>query len=229
MSLSTPAFICSFKTYPGTADREGLDLARSLSSIHAVGSTIELAVAPQTPDVRLLASETDRPVVAQAADAGEPGEGTGDVLVATLAAAGADAVLVNHPEREQSIAATRTLIDRCGDHGMDAIVCVRDLTEGVAAVELGADWLLFEKPADVASNDPLVRRHPDRVRTFIDRVRAAADTRGREVSIAVGGGISTAGDVATAFDLGVDAVGAASTVVTADDPAERLERLLADL
>ncbi|WP_096389249.1 triose-phosphate isomerase [Halopenitus persicus] len=232
MALPTPAFLCSFKTYPGTAGRDGLELARSLSRAasraaeRTESSPIRLAVAPQTPDVRLLSGETDLPVIAQAADAAEPGEGTGDVLVGTLADAGADAVFVNHPEREQSLAATRTLIDRCSDAGMDAIVCVRRVEEGIAGVELGADWLLFEKPADVASGDPLVRRHPARVRTFVDRVRSAAEAHERDVAIAVGGGISRPADVADAFGLGVDAVGAASSVVTAADPAARLETLL---
>ncbi|SDX70179.1 triose-phosphate isomerase [Halopenitus persicus] len=237
MALPTPAFLCSFKTYPGTAGRDGLELARSLSRAATDAaertesersSPIRLAVAPQTPDVRLLSRETDLTVIAQAADAADPGEGTGDVLVETLADAGADAVFVNHPEREQSLPATRTLIERCADSGMDAIVCVRGVEEGIAAVELGADWLLLEKPTDVASGDPLVRRHPDRVRTFVERVRSAAAAHGRDVAIAVGGGISRPADVAAAFELGVDAVGAASSVVTAADPAARLETLLSE-
>ncbi len=53
---------------------------------------VTFVVSPQFPDVRLVAEETDLAVMGQRADASDPGRGMGQVLPATLAAAGADAL-----------------------------------------------------------------------------------------------------------------------------------------
>lgn len=225
--LEFPALLCSFKTYSGTAGEAGLALAKRLERVadDVGGSAASLAVAPQTPDIRMIASRTDLPVIAQAADAAETGEGTGDVLVGTLADAGADALFVNHPERPQGVGATRDLLADCTEYGLTSVVCVRDRSEGRAAVELGADCLLFEQPSDVATGDPLVRRDPARVEAFVDSVRAVRE----DVRVAVGGGVTNGEDVVAARRCGVDAVGVASAVADASDPENRVRELLRPL
>ncbi|GAB6880616.1 triose-phosphate isomerase [Halorubrum gandharaense] len=221
MSLPTPCFLCSFKTYPGTAGRDGVSLARELAGA-ASDAGVPAAIAPQIPDLRLFAEAVDVPLIAQAADAAAAGEGTGDVLVETLATAGADALFVNHPEREASLSETRELIRRCDDVGLDAVVCVRSVAEARAVTEFGADWVLFERPEDVASGEPLVAEEPARVREAVDAVASVNST----TRIAVGGGVAEPSHVAAARECGVDGVGAASAVVTAENPAETLRGLL---
>lgn len=92
MPLEYPHFLINFKRYEGTAGDAGLELARTIG---AVGSRTNatFAVAPQTPDVRLLAEETSLPIVAQSIDAVEPGRGNGDVSIQAVAAAGPTACL----------------------------------------------------------------------------------------------------------------------------------------
>lgn len=214
MSLPDPHFLVNFKVYPGTAGEAGLALARTAERI--AGETgAPIAVAPQTPDVRLVAEATDRPVVAQAVDPVDPGRGNGAILPEAVTRAGADGVFVNHPERRETLDGVRTILDRCRDLGLDTVVAVDDLALGRAVAALSPDWLLFEAPEDVASGEPMVRTDPDLVEEFVAAV-AAVDP---EVRVFVGGGIATPDDVAAAFELGADATGAAAAFVGADDPA----------
>jgi triosephosphate isomerase len=212
MGLPRPHFLVNCKAYPGTGGDDALALARTVECV-AADTGARFALAPQTPDLRLVAAETELPLVAQAADPGGPGRGMGSALPGTLAAAGADAVLVNHPEREQSLGAVRDLVGRCHDHALETVVCVTGLAEAGAVATLEPDWLLFEVPEDIATGRAVVDEHPERVREFL----ALVDGVSPETHTFVGGGIDGGDDVARAFELGVDATGAASAVAGADD------------
>lgn len=214
MSLPRPHFLINFKTYEGTAGEDGLAYARTVERV-AAETGAAFAVMPQTPDLRLLDDETDLPLVAQAADAAGTGRGTGAILPGTLRDAGADGVMINHPENRQTVPDVAALLERCQSLGLDSVVCVADVETGRAMATLSPDWLLFEKPEDVGTDRAMPRTHPDRVRAFLDAV-GRVDSG---VRVIVGGGISTAEDVASGFELGVDAAGAASAALGADDRA----------
>lgn len=214
MALPYPHFLVNFKVYPGTTGESGLDLARILERVAAETGT-HLAVAPQTPDLRLVAERTELPVVAQAVDPVDPGRGNGAILPEAAAAAGAGGAIVNHPERPENLGDVRTAIRRCREADLETIVAVDALDLARAVATLGPDCVLFERPADVASEEPMVRSAPDLVREFL----ATLDSVDPDVRAFVGGGIASPEDVAAAFDLGVDATGAASAFVGAGDPA----------
>ncbi len=213
MNLPYPHFLINFKVYEGTAGTDGLELARTVERV-AEETGAAFAVAPGTPDLRLLASATDLPVVAQAVDAVEPGRGTGRILPEAAADAGADAALVNHPEHRETLADVAGQVRRCREVGLDSVVCVDSETMGRAALSFEPDCLLFEKPEDVATGRAITSTHPERVESFL----AMVDRENPRTRVLVGGGITTGDDVARAFDLGADAAGAASAFVGADDP-----------
>jgi len=212
-SVDAPFFWLNYKAYPGTAGREGLELARTVERVQAE-TGVTFLLSPQTPDVRLVATETDLAVMGQHADAGGPGRGMGRVLPETLAAAGADALAVNHAENRDALDDVAALVERCRDLGLHSVVSAHGLDAGRAAAALDPDTLVFEVPDDIATDRAVTRTHPDRVREFVGML---ADANPRTNAF-VGGGISTGEDVALAFEQGADAVGAASAVVEADDP-----------
>jgi triosephosphate isomerase len=212
MSLPRPHFLINFKTYEGTAGEDGLAYARTVELV-ARETGAAFAVMPQTPDLRLLDRETSLPLVAQAADAAGGGPQTGGILPGTLRDAGADGAMINHPENRQTVPDVAELIERCRALGLDSVVCVADVETGRAMATLSPDWLLFERPEDVGTDRAMTRTHPDRVRAFLD----AVDEVDPGIRVLVGGGVSTAEDVARGFDLGVDAAGAASAALGADD------------
>ena len=217
MGLNAPYFWVNFKAYPGTAGGDGLALARTIERVQQE-TGVRFVLSPQTPDVRMIAEETDLAVMAQRADAVDAGRGMGVILPETVAAAGADALAINHAEYRETLDDIATLIERCRDTGLHSVVSAHGLEAGRAAVTFEPDTIVFEVPADIATDRAITQTHPDRVREFVEMVREVTE----HTHVFVGGGISSSDDVAKAFELGADAVGAASAVVGADDPYETL-------
>jgi len=217
MNLPYPHFQINYKVYPGTWGADGLALAEKVEQVSdETGANFVLT--PQVPDIGLVARETDLPVTAPAVDPVEPGRGMGKLLPEALAEAGAVGAVINHAENRDTLADIERKIDRCQAVGLDAIVCVDSVAMGRAVAAFGPDQLLFERPGDISTDRAISRSHPDRIEAFLAmRDEVAPDTKVR-----VGGGISTAEAVDRAFELGVDATGAASAIATADDPANQL-------
>ncbi len=212
MSLVYPHVLVNFKVYDGTAGEDGLALARTIEAVKNERETA-FAVSPQTPDLRLLAEETDLGIVAQSADALASGRGNGQLSLEALGDAGADGVLINHPESPDSLTDVAHLVEGCAERGLDSIVCVHSHEMGEAALAFDPDCLLFENPADVATDRAMSRTEPERLERFVELVAEKSP----HTRVMAGGGISVAADVERAFDLGVDAAGAASAFLEADD------------
>ncbi|ELZ01557.1 triosephosphate isomerase [Natrialba chahannaoensis JCM 10990] len=211
--LESPFFLVNTKTSPKVVGDDLCEFAATVERV-AADTSRRFALAPQGPDIRLVASETALPVVAQTAVRHEDAS-IGDVTCEAVAAAGADAVFVNHPENEDALAAVGRLVERCDALGLASIVCVPDHQTAAAALAFdpAPDCLLFEQPADIASEGGVVRSNPAVLESFVEFVAAEAP----ETRVFVGGGIRTAEDVAQAFDCGVDATGAASAALEAAD------------
>jgi len=212
MGLDYPHFLVNFKIYEGTAGDDGLELARTIEAV-ADRTGESFAVAPQTPDVARVAGETSLAVVAQAIDATRTGRGNGRISIQAVAAAGADGVLIDHPESRATLSEVEEFVTRCGEYGLESIVCVDGVRTGRAALAFDPDCLLFERPADVATGRSATRTRPERVEAFVSMV----DDVNPRARVLLGGGISTAADVERALELGADAAGAASAFVEATD------------
>ncbi|AGB30569.1 triosephosphate isomerase [Natrinema pellirubrum DSM 15624] len=211
MGLEYPFFLVNFKAAEGTAGDDGLAFAETIDRV-ADETGRRFAVAPQPPDLRRVAERTDLLVVAQA---GTPRAecGVGDLSLEAVAAAGADAVFVSHPENEVAFTALERAVDRCRELGLDSIVAVESRATTRMALAAEPDCLLFERPTDIGSDAGLIRSDPERIATFVETV---ADERPATRTF-VGGGVRTAADVARAFECGVDATGAASAALEAAD------------
>jgi len=212
MALPDPHVLINFKAYDGTAARNGLSLLEQISTIQQ-RTGASFVVAPQIADLSLSAKESDIPVIAQVATAGNNRTHNGRVPIQTVAASGAAGVVVNHPENESSIRTIEREIAAAKTGGIESIVCVNSIEMGRAVLEFGPDWLLFERPADIASGTSMAETAPERVEQFVSMV----DEKEPDTRVMLGGGISDGKAVAEAFRCGVDAVGAASAYVDADN------------
>ena len=211
MDRTYPYFLVNFKSYEETAGDDGLAFVETIERVSEATDT-RFAVAPQLPDLRWIAERTSLPVVAQAAIPRDDA-GMGDATLETVADAGAAAVFVTHPGLEVGFEAVGPRIARCRDLGLESIVWVPDRETARAALSFDPDCLLYERPSDVASEAGMVRTNPERIERFVEFV---ADESPR-TAVFVGGGVRTAEDVERAFACGVDATGAASAAVEADD------------
>ena len=223
MALEYPYFLINFKTATETVGEDGLAFARTIERVRD-DTGRQFAVAPQLTDLRLVAERTALPVVAQAATLAENAV-MGATTYEAVAAAGADAVFINHPQNEATFADVARAVDRCADRGLESIVCVNSLEQGRAALTFDPDCLLFERPDDIASESGMVRTHPERIEAFVDMVA----TENPRTRVFVGGGIRTAADVEQAFACGVDATGAASAALEATDRAAWLRSIAASV
>ena len=170
-------------------------------------------MAPQVPDIHRIAEETNLSVIAQSVDALEAGRGNGRTSLTAVAKAGAAGVLINHPESPDEFNDVGDIVAGCAEYGLESIVCVDGVDLGRAALTFDPDCLLFENPVDIASDRALARTHPKRVEAFVSMV----ESENQETRILLGGGISTAADVAASLEHGADAAGAASAFVDASD------------
>ena len=211
-TLEYPHFLVNFKTYAGTGGADGLEFAREIDRVAAETGTT-FAIAPQLPDLRLVAEGTDLPVVAQRVRAADSGREMGAILLETVAEAGADAAFINHPESPDAFADVASSVRRCRDLGLESIVCVESLEMARAALTFDPDCLLFEDPSDIASEDAMIRTAPERIAGFVEAIEESEG----ETRVFVGGGVRTGEDVTRAFELGVDATGAASAAIEAED------------
>ena len=212
MALTYPHFLINFKLYEGTTGADGLALARTIETVQRrTGATF--VIAPQTPDIYRIATETSLSVVAQSVDALDAGRGNGQVSLDAVDSAGADGVLVNHPESPDSFGDVAETVARCAERDLESIVCVDSVEMGRAALSFDPDCLLFENPADIASDRALAQMDPARVETFVSMVEA----ENPRTRVLLGGGISTGADVKASLEHGADAAGAASAFVGASD------------
>ena len=220
MSLTYPCFLVNYKAYEGTAGTDGLELAKTVDAVRQQTGA-SFAVAPQTPDLYRIAEATDLPVVAQSVDSTAAGRGNGNISLASVAEAGASGALINHPESQDAFGDVADIVAGCAEHGLESIVCVDSVELGRAAVAFDPDCLLFENPADIASDSALARTEPERVEAFVSMVEAERP----ETRVLLGGGITTAADVVASLERGADAAGAASAFVDASDRSAWLSEI----
>lgn len=212
MALDYPNFLLNFKIYEGTAGTDGLALAKTIEAV-AKATDGTFVVAPQTPDIERIGRQTSLPVVAQSVDSVRPGRGNGRISLPAVEAAGADGVLINHPESQSTLSETTELIAGCAKRDLESIVCVDSIEMGRAVLAFDPDCLLFENPEDIATEQSMTETHPERIEEFVAMVAEVNP----QTSVLLGGGVSTGTDVRRALELGADGAGAASAFIDASD------------
>jgi triosephosphate isomerase len=222
MNLDYPYFQINFKVYPGTGGQGGLEFARTIDRVSKDMDT-EFVLAPQIPDIRLIAEETNLTLMAPYMDALQAGRGMGKILPETVSEAGAEAVVINHAENRDSFVDVDRKIRRAREADLDSIVCVDSLEMGKAVAVFDPDSVIFEMPGDISTERAITQTHPELVEEFI----AMMDEENPRTTVLVGGGISTPEDVRLAFEQGADATGAASAVSLANDPEALLREIAA--
>jgi len=182
---------------------------------------VRVAVAPQAADIAAVAA-TGVETWAQHVDPVAPGSHTGSTLADRVATAGATGTLLNHSERQLSLAGIDAGIAAAERADLATVVCAETPEQVRAAATLLPDAVAVEPPELIGSGTPVSRADPDVVR---DAVEATADVA-PSVDVYCGAGIATGEDVTAAADLGATGVLLASGVAAADDPRAALETLL---
>lgn len=215
-----PLLVANFKAYASGTGEEALLRAQRIAEVARAQSAVEVVVAAQAADLRLLAG-CGVPVFAQHVDAAEPGAHTGHVTAEAVRAAGAAGAIVNHPEHRLAEAAAA--VRRCKQLGLRTIACASTLSEAQGLVSAGPDAIAFEVPELIASGKGVSTHAPQAVQAFV------AALEGSGVAPLCGAGVSTKEDCAAALRLGARGVLLASALLKPADPRPALRELLAGL
>ncbi len=215
--MRLPVIVVNFKTYEKATGKMALELAKLHHRV-SKATGVNLVVAPQTIDLRMIAEEVDIPVFAQHFHICKQGSFTGHVTPHSLKEAGVFGSILNHAEKKLPYGILKGVIDVAKEMGLYSIVCADSVFEGRAIAELGPNLIAVEPPELIGSNISVTSARPELI---IDAVREIGPGR-----VLVGAGIKTGEDVRMSLELGASGVLVASGVTTAEDPERALYGLV---
>jgi len=211
-STLSPMVLINFKTYLEATGHRALKLAKIVEKV-SKETGVQMIVAVQEVDLRMIANAVDIPVFAQKIDNITPGSNTGQTLVQALKEAGASGVLINHSEnrvKEQ----VEDLLNLSKKHDMVTVLCAEDDEEAVGFMKFDPDFVAVEPPELIGGDVSISTAAPELISAAVDKIE--------NNKVLIGAGVKTGADVKIAKDLGAAGVLVASGVCKADDPEKVL-------
>jgi triosephosphate isomerase len=211
--LQCPIIIVNFKTYLEATGKRALELAKQAEQASRE-TGICIVVAPQAVDIKEISGTVEIPVYAQHIDPIKPGSNTGHVLAEAVKDAGAVGTLINHSERQITLAEIDAVIGLAREHGLVSCLCTNNPVTSASAAYLCPDIISIEPPELIGTGVAVSKAQPEAVTKTIKKVRKVND----EAVILCGAGISHGEDVEVALKLGAHGVLVASGIVKAKNP-----------
>ena len=211
--IRTPLILINFKTYQEGTGKKALELAKKAENV-TLETDACIAVAPQFTDIPLIAHSTSVPVFAQHIDPIKPGSYTGHILAESVKEAGATGTLINHSEKQLTLADIDATIKRTQEVGLVSVVCANNPKVSAATAALKPNITAIEPPELIGTGIPVSKAKPEVVTNTIELIKQINP----DVVVLCGAGITTGKDVAAALRLGTEGVLVASGVVKAKDP-----------
>jgi triosephosphate isomerase len=216
--------VLNFKTYAESTGMAALKLSRICEEV-AERYDVEMVVAPQTADIRLISENVSIPIYAQHVDGVGFGGYTGHTTAASIKAAGASGTLINHSERRLKLAEIEAALSSCKAEGLATIVCTNNIATTSAAAALKPNYVAVEPPELIGSGIPVSKADPGVVTGSVEAVKRIEP----EVGVLCGAGISRGEDLLAALELGSVGVLLASGIIKAKDQKKALEDLLSGI
>ncbi len=218
--VRTPLLVINYKTYAEGVGKRGLEIARAAEEI-SQEYDVCVAVAPQFPDIRMVASEVGIPVFAQHVDPIEPGAHTGGILAEAIKEAGAVGSIVNHSERRMLLADIDFVVRKLRRLGLVSLVCANTPQVSRAVAALDPDIIAIEPPELIGTGIPVSKAKPEVITGTLSLVREV----NKKAIVLCGAGITRGDDVRAAIDLGTEGVLVASGIVKARKPKEVIREM----
>ncbi|MFW6176117.1 MAG: triose-phosphate isomerase [Thermoplasmatota archaeon] len=215
--VNTPIIIVNYKTYSQSIGEKSIEL----TDIIEENKKANWAVCPQNADLRMVAENTDIPVLAQHIDAIGPGSNTGHILCETMKEAGADGTLINHSENRLKLSDIEKIVNICKDKDMLTIVCANNPKVAAAAAAFCPDFVAYEPPELIGGDISVSTAKPELIREAVEKVKDVNP----KVEVLCGAGVKDGEDVKKAIELGTKGVLLASGLVKSDKPIEVIKDL----
>jgi len=149
-----------------------------------------------------------------------PGRGLADVLPESLAAAGAEGVMLNHVEKPLTLATLKATIKRAEEVGLTTIVCADSIVEASMIAKLNPDIIVAE-PSELIGTG--LTSGPEYVAAAAKSVKDVNP----DILVLTAAGIANGEDVYNTIIAGADATGSSSGVAKAADRAAMVDEMIA--
>ncbi|MEM5873166.1 MAG: triose-phosphate isomerase [Candidatus Aenigmatarchaeota archaeon] len=214
--------IINLKAYKETIGKGALKVLEAAEKV-AEEYNVEIAIAPQPTDIRLLSENSKRvKIFAQHIDPIKGGAYTGHILPEAVKDSGAVGTLINHSERQLTLVEIGELIEICKDLGLISVVCVTNDKLARTIAYLDPDYIAIEPPELIGTGISVSKAKPEIIINSVKSIREINN----KVKILVGAGISNGEDVKKAIELGANGVLVSSAVTKAKDFYEKIKELL---
>lgn len=171
-------------------------------------------------DLPRIKAETSHLILtAQHMDMMEPGRGMGHVLPEGLVAAGIQAVVLNHAEKQLTLNVLAKTIKRAKEVGLYTIVCGDSIEECRSIAQLEPDMMICEPTSLIGTN----KTSDDE---YITKTVKAVKEIDSNILVLEAAGVSTGNDVKKVLQLGADGTGGTSGIVCADDWEKKLVEMI---
>jgi triosephosphate isomerase len=215
--------ILNFKCYNEAIGINAIKLAQITKKVYEeVKKTIILA--PTAVDLPKIKHIFDL-VIAQHADAIEPGGYTGHLPLEALKEAGAIGVLINHSEKRIDLTSIEFLVKKSKKLGMISIVCGKDPDECFRLSKFEPDMIAIEPPELIGSGKSVSKYKPESITRTLELVKRT----NKKISVICGAGITNEEDVKIAIELGSEGVLVSSSFVKSKDPYATLKSMVSVL
>ncbi|MBU1953710.1 triose-phosphate isomerase [Patescibacteria group bacterium] len=214
--MKNPQIIVNFKTYASGSGERALELAKIHEKV-ARETGVNIAIAVQAVDLRLIVNEVRIPVFAQHFDFAMEGAFTGHVTPHSLKAIGAFGSLLNHSEKRISLDDMEKSVDLARNLGLFTVVCAESVYAGKAAMDLDPNMIAVEPPELIGGDVSVCTAKPQ---VILDAVQMIGRDR-----VLIGAGIKSKEDVEMAVKHGAGGILVASGITKAHDPEAVLREL----
>lgn len=218
--MKLPLILVNFKTYPTSSGKNALGLAKIHQKV-ANKTGVNIAVAVQAVDLRMIVNEVDIPVFAQHFDLSGQGAFTGHVTPLSLKEIGVFGTLLNHAEKKLSLEILEKSIEMARSLDLFTVVCADTVYAGKAISDFDPDLVAIEPPQLIGGDISVSSADPQLI---VDAVSMIGKGK-----VLVGAGIKTGQDVKVALELGAGGVLVASGITKSFDPEKALSDLVAGI
>lgn len=148
-----------------------------------------------------------------------PGRGLADILPESLAAAGAEGVMLNHCEKPLEYDILKETIRRAEEVGLTTIVCADSMADARRIAELKPDIIVAE-PSELIGTGVSVGPQ------YVEGAMSAVKDVSPETLVLTAAGIANGDDVYNTIIAGADATGSSSGVAKAEDRAAMVDEMI---
>ena len=210
----------NFKTYIEATGKRAIELAKLAEEVSRE-TGVNIIVAPQFTDIEPVSKTVHIPVFSQHLDSVSPGAHTGHVLAEAVKSAGAEGSLLNHSEKRISKSEIAECLKLCADADLQSLVCADTAEASVDVAKMSPDMIAIEPPELIGTGISVSKARPELITKSVQEIRKV----NRTTKVLCGAGVTTAGDVSKAIELGSEGVLVASGIVKSKDPRAILQSM----